>query len=55
MKKVSLIDEFIYKSIGEALLMQDKFLINDSENVFFFRIISYSNGDFKLKVYQEQI
>lgn len=54
MKKIRFIDEFEYDNFEDLLFMQNKFLINGSAVDFYFRIINYSNGVFKLKVYCEE-
>ena len=40
MKKMLFIDEITKNSIEECLELQDRFFINDKEDVFFFRITS---------------
>ena len=55
MKKMLFIDEITKNSIDECLELQDRFLINDKENGFFFRIRRLSNSRFILKIYQENL
>ena len=52
MKKMLFVDEFTKESFEECLNLQDRFLINDKEDIFFFRIAKISDGRFILKVYQ---
>lgn len=49
------IDEIEKNSIEECLELQDSFLINDKEDIFFFRITRLSDGIFILKIYQEDL
>lgn len=55
MKKVNFVDEFMFDSFEELLLMQNKYLLNDIKDIFFFRIINYKDGTFKLKVFSEEL
>lgn len=55
MKKMLFIDELTFDNFKDCLNMQDKFLINDKNDVFFFRIVSLSDGRFILKIYQEDL
>jgi len=55
LKKVIFVDEFMFDSFEELLLMQNKYLLNDIKDIFFFRIINYKDGTFKLKVFSEEL
>ena len=55
MKKMLFIDEITKESFEECLELQDRFLINDKEDIFFFRITRLSDGRFILKIYQEDL
>lgn len=55
MKKMLFIDEIEKNSIKECLELQDRFLINDKEDIFFFRIAKISDGRYILKIYQEDL
>lgn len=54
MKKVKFVNEFMFNSFEELLLLQNKYLLNDVKDTFFFRIINYKDGTFKLKVFSEE-
>lgn len=55
MKKMLFVDEFTKDNFEDCLKLQDRFLINDKEDIFFFRIAKISDGRFILKVYQEDL
>jgi len=55
MKKMLFIDEIEKDSFEECLELQDRFLINDKEDIFFFRIAKISDGRYILKIYQEDL
>ena len=55
MKKMLFVDEFTKDNFEDCLKLQDRFLINDKEDIFFFRIAKISDGRYILKVYQEDL